>query len=130
MDNVAILIPIYNEEKTINTVIENLINYNLFIVNDGSTDKTKVILDKYKNSEKIKVLNLDKNYGYEEALLKGFNYILHKNFEYILTCDGDNQHYTDKIHKMLLYSSQDKIDLLIGHRNKLNRFVEKILSRF
>ena len=107
-----------------------LINYNLFIVNDGSTDKTKVILDKYNNSEKIKVLNLDKNYGYEEALLKGFNYILHENFEYILTYDGDNQHYTDKIDKMLLYSSQNKIDLLIGHRNKLNRFVEKILSFF
>lgn len=128
MDNLAILIPVYNEEKTLNTVIENLTNYNLLIVNDGSTDKTNIILDQYKNANRVEVLNLDKNYGYELALLKGFDLLLQKNFEYILTCDGDNQHHTDKINKMLLYSSQNNIDLLIGNRSKLNRFVEKILS--
>jgi hypothetical protein len=128
MDKIIILIPVYNEEKTVGTVIKNLSKYNVFIVNDGSTDNTKNILKKYKKFKNIEILNLSKNYGYEEALLKGFRNLLKKKFKYILTCDGDNQHYTDNIEKMLLYSSQNKVDLLIGNRDSLNRFVEKILS--
>lgn len=130
MDNLVILIPVFNEEKTIGTVIKNLRNYNLFIINDGSSDKTKSILKKYENHKKIEILNLDKNYGYEYALLKGFKILLNKNFKYILTCDGDNQHNTNNIKKILLFTSQNNIDLTIGNRNNLNRFVEKILSFF
>ena len=57
----SILMPVYNEEKTIDEIIERVknIDYNdkeIIIVNDGSTDKTKEILSKF-SSEDIKVIN-------------------------------------------------------------------------
>jgi len=71
--NVSAIVPVFNEEKTIAGVIESLLNNHLIneviCVNDGSTDKSLKILNKYRN--RIKLINLKKNKGKGYALARG-----------------------------------------------------------
>ncbi len=66
MENISLYICTYNVEKTIEEVIIGALNLDpkpseIIIVNDGSTDRTLEIINKYK--DKIKILNLEKNMG-------------------------------------------------------------------
>ena len=93
----AVIIPVYNEEKAIKKVIfewmEELEKYNFFfkilIINDGSNDDTKKILNKIKN-KKISIFH-KKNQGHGKACLFGYKYVLKKNFTHILQLDSDGQ---------------------------------------
>ena len=65
---VSIIMSVYNSEKTIEKTIFSVLNqsfksYEFIIVNDGSKDNTKKILEKYKNINKIKIYNFKKKYG-------------------------------------------------------------------
>ena len=72
----SIILPVYNEEKSIKNVIYRIpeaLNYEVIIVDDGSTDKTFQNVKKIKNP-KIKILKYAKNQGYGTALLIGLKY--------------------------------------------------------
>ena len=96
LKSISIIYPVYNEEKRLKKTfldIEKFEQKNKFIkkefifVNDGSSDKTLLILKKkYKNNKKIKIINLKKNMGKGFALKKGIK-IAKK--EWILTTDAD-----------------------------------------
>jgi len=70
---VSVIVPAFNEEKTIKGVIETLQKSSLLneiiCVNDGSTDSTEDVLKQYKNS--VLVINLKKNQGKGHALAQG-----------------------------------------------------------
>lgn len=74
----SIIIPAFNEEKTVGTIIERVLNVSfnknwtieVIVVNDGSTDGTKNILDKYSSSEVV-VIHLAKNSGKGSAVKAG-----------------------------------------------------------
>ena len=62
--SLTILIPTKNEQDVIEKTIKNIINsriskinYEILIINDFSTDKTKIILKKFKRNKKIKLIN-------------------------------------------------------------------------
>ncbi len=68
MSTVDIIIPNYNKEKFLNSAIKSVLNqsfkdWKLIIVDDNSSDKSKIILAKYKRNKKIKILYLKKNKG-------------------------------------------------------------------
>ena len=67
----CVIIPTYNNHKTIKSVIDQVLVYtkNIIIVNDGSTDNTPEILKEYNN---LKLINLSKNKGKGNALRIGF----------------------------------------------------------
>ena len=74
---VIILIPCFNEEKTIINICKKAQNFGtVLVVNDNSTDKTKNLLQE----KKINFISNTRNLGYEKSLIKGFNYIF-KNFK-------------------------------------------------
>ena len=88
---------VYNSEKTIEKTIFSVLNqsfksYEFIIVNDGSQDNTKKILEKYKNKNKnkIKIYNFKKNIGLATRL----NFAMNKaQYSYIVRIDdvyGDN----------------------------------------
>jgi len=91
MNGISIIIPVHNEEKSISEAIEQIkdiiinenINFEIIVVDDGSTDNSRKILDKIKD---IVVLNHDYNSGYGAALKTG---ICYSKFEYILITDAD-----------------------------------------
>jgi len=70
----SIIIPVFNEEKTISEVIKRTLSLNfekeIIVVNDGSTDNTLKELEKFRG--KIKLINLQKNRGKGFAVREGF----------------------------------------------------------
>ena len=78
---IAIIIPCFNEEKTINTVVENAYLYGIpIIVDDKSTDKS--IENLYKIKRKIIIKSNDTNIGYEKTLQVGFETAYKNGFKY------------------------------------------------
>ena len=107
--SVDIFVAVHNEENVISQTIENLLNinypqYHIYLINDHSTDATKVILDKYQMlfSEKIKVIHrLD---GISAGKAGGLNYAFkHSDGELIVVFDADAKVESDFLLKMVPY---------------------------
>ena len=116
--NCCVLIPTYNNCKTLKRVVEGVLKYtsNIIIINDGSTDDTAKILDSYKQFNQIHIEN---NKGKGNALRLGFKKAEVLGFEYAISIDSDGQHYPDDIPLFIDYlaHSSNKRLLLIGARN-------------
>lgn len=115
--NICVLVPTYNNEKTLRRVIDGILQYtrDIIVVNDGSTDSTPVILYDY---PEIKIIHLPENKGKGNALKTGFREAEKTGYSYAITIDSDGQHYPDDIPvfvEALLEEDQDV--LLIGNRN-------------
>ena len=121
----CVIIPTYNNAKTLKRVIDGVLNYinHIFIVNDGSTDETADILENYKQ---LNILNVPQNQGKGNALQLGFKKALLLNYDYALTIDSDGQHYPSDIPVFLeeLNAATEPI-LLIGSRNMTHESVPK-----
>lgn len=111
------LILAYNEEKTIQNVIEetkkHLPDADVLIVNDGSTDNTKAILSHRKD---VIVLNHPFNMGIGGAIWTGFNYFHRNDYEYLVRIDGDGQHIPSQARRLLEPLLKSEADLVIGSR--------------
>ena len=114
---ICILIPTYNNAKTLSRVLNGVQEYtqHIIIVNDGSSDQTASILQQYNH---LKIISLNKNQGKGNALHVGFQEALKMGYEYALTIDSDGQHYPSDIPVFIekLLEFQKPI-LLIGSRN-------------
>ncbi|MDR6921695.1 DUF2062 domain-containing protein [Chryseobacterium sp. 2987] len=114
---ICILIPTYNNEKTLKRVIDGVLDYteNIIAVNDGSTDATPDILAQYPH---ITVITLAENQGKGNGLKTGFRKAKELGYHYAITIDSDGQHYPDDIPVFVETLLQEKEDvLLIGNRN-------------
>ncbi len=121
----CVIIPTYNNAKTLQRVIDGVLEYtsHIFIINDGSTDETPEIL---KNYPQVYLINLPVNKGKGYALQTGFKIALQERFDYAITIDSDGQHYPDDIPVFLeeLNATNEPI-LLIGSRNMTHESVPK-----
>ncbi|MCX6711471.1 MAG: glycosyltransferase [Candidatus Woesearchaeota archaeon] len=102
---ISITVPAYNEEKTIKKTIDSLLNlnypkdkYEILVVNDGSTDKTKdIVLDLAKKHSIINLIN-QTNHGKGSAL----NHAIRKSKgEFFVCLDADSTIENDALLKML-----------------------------
>lgn len=114
---ICVLIPTFNNEKTLKRVIDGVLDYteSIIVINDGSTDSTAHILNHY---PQITVVTLPENKGKGNALKTGFRKAKKLGFNYAITIDSDGQHYPDDIPVFVEALLQEKEDvLLIGNRN-------------
>ncbi|MDR6406293.1 MULTISPECIES: DUF2062 domain-containing protein [Chryseobacterium] len=114
---ICVLIPTYNNEKTLKRVIDGVLDYtgNIIVVNDGSTDSTLEILNHY---PQITVINLPENKGKGNGLKTGFRKGKKLGYNYAITIDSDGQHYPDDIPVFVEALANEQQDvLLIGNRN-------------
>lgn len=125
MPSVIVVIPAFNEEKTIKKVLSSLINFDVdvVVVNDGSSDGTQRIVDQ----AGVAVLTNQINIGYDKSLEKGLFYGIEKGYKYAITMDADGQHPSEDIHKFI-QSFNEGYSLVIGIRGKLQRFSEYIFA--
>ncbi|AKM79544.1 MAG: Glycosyl transferase [Candidatus Beckwithbacteria bacterium GW2011_GWB1_47_15] len=115
---VSAVVPVYNEQKTVASVVWALILTRavdeVVVVNDGSTDKSLTILDGF--GEKIKLINLKKNRGKGGAVAEG---IKASTGEIIVMADADLVTMEEKqIKKLLAPLSNPQVDGVIGQRFK------------
>ncbi|MCF8303422.1 MAG: glycosyltransferase family 2 protein [Bacteroidales bacterium] len=117
MHKLSIVIPVYNEENSIIPTIENInnmmsetdIDYELIVVNDGSTDKTGDILREYEN--KFHLVDYEINKGYGAALKAG---ILESKNEVIAITDADGTYPIEYIPTM--FKEIHKYNMIVGRR--------------
>ena len=124
---IIIIIPSFNEAKTITKIYNQAGKFGkVLIIDDGSTDDTEKILIK----NKIKFLKNKKNIGYEASLIKGIKHVIkfYKNSKYLVTLDADEEHLPNSIPKLFQKLKKNNLDIVVGHRNKMNRFTEVILN--
>ena len=116
---VLVVIPAYNEEESIESVVDNLINhfpqYDYVIINDGSKDDTSYIC----HSKGYNIIDLPVNLGLAGAFQTGLKYAYRKGYDYAIQFDADGQHLPEYIEPMI-QKMDDGYDLVIG-----SRFVDK-----
>ncbi len=113
ISEVCAIIPFYNEERFIKKVVKETLKYAdmIIAVNDGSTDQS---LQQLNEIAGVEIININNNSGKGYALTLGFERAVKKNYEFILTIDGDGQHPTEYI--PLLLKKIEKFDIVIGNR--------------
>jgi len=138
-ESISVFFPAFNDEATIAMLVRDALDvlpqltddFEVIVVNDGSTDSTGVILDELTNTfPKFKVVHHSKNQGYGAALRTGFNTAT-KNL--VFYTDGDGQYDVREI--LLLHPLlTEKIDVVNGYKknraDKLHRIIiGKLYSR-
>ncbi len=114
-----IIIPVFNEEKYINDVINkvkeniDLATTDIVVIDDGSTNGTSQILKKI---EKIKIITHPQNQGYGKSLIDGFNYAIENGYKYVITMDCDKQHEPERIKNFIKVIKVKNIDIVSGSR--------------
>ncbi len=108
------IIPAYNEEATIGTVVLKTKIYvnDVLVIDDGSTDDTGTIAE----MAGAKVVRIPRNSGKANAVLTGFKSILNKGYDAAIMIDSDMQHDPDEIPRLLAPIVEDSADLVIGSR--------------
>ncbi|OGL49954.1 MAG: hypothetical protein A2161_08290 [Candidatus Schekmanbacteria bacterium RBG_13_48_7] len=129
----SIIIPIFNEEAVIETVVQELLDilettnlsFEILLVNDGSTDCTWEIISTLRNHDsRINPISLDGHYGQTAALHAG---IQMASGNKIIMLDGDGQNDPKNIPEMIKLSSE--YDVICGWRIKRHdNFIRKISS--
>lgn len=119
MNEVLIVIPAYNEEKSIERVVNHIINdypqYDYVVINDGSKDNTAKVCKK----NGYNLIDLPVNLGLAGAFQTGLKYAYRQGYEYAIQYDGDGQHKVEYVEKLLEEMKKGN-DIVIG-----SRFVEE-----
>lgn len=117
---VLVIVPAYNEEGSIERVVENLRRnfpqYDCIVVNDGSKDRTAEIC----RGHHYEMLDFPVNLGLTGAFQAGMRYAYRNGYDAAIQIDGDGQHDPRYIEAMAAVMEQEKADIVIG-----SRFCEK-----
>ena len=122
LSSLSIFFPAHNEEGNIVTTIIDARNaahevsndYEIIVVNDGSTDRTvEVVKELQKLDPKIRLISHKKNLGYGAAIKTGLRAC---KFDWIFFTDSDGQFHYDELKKFVTASGH--ADMVIGYRRK------------
>ncbi|MEM6830391.1 MAG: glycosyltransferase family 2 protein [Bacteroidota bacterium] len=117
---ISLVIPVMNEEENIQPLLEQIhaslqeFDYEVVLVDDGSTDRTVEAIKKHANS-KTKAVIFNKNYGQTTAMAGGIG---EAEGEYIITLDGDLQNDPSDIPAMIQKLEEEDVDMVAGIRAK------------
>jgi len=112
----SLIIPIYNEERTLLALIDKLSNLNtkqleIIIIDDGSNDGTKKILNKY--SDRFVISQNELNRGKGASIIEGVELASNNN---IIILDGDLEIDINNIPKLILKYENNNSNVLAGVR--------------
>ena len=142
MDTIAILIPLYNEEKSLNSLLQELeyhcdsiskrykINFRIIFVDDGSTDKSLNIIKSMETFNlPIQVISLSRNFGKEAAISAGLN--AGKEDSAVLIMDADLQHPPKLIDELVKKFATEEFDMVYAFKKsrKKEGFISQQFSK-
>jgi len=132
---ISVLIPLFNEEESLPILYRELreilgvlgIDYEIIFVDDGSTDKSFFVLERiYQKDNKVKVIQLRKNFGKSAALAAGLAIV---EGELIITLDADLQDNPEEI-PHFIEKMREGYDLICGWRvDRFDPFFKRWSSR-
>jgi len=110
----CVIIPAFNEEETIGTVVKSVKAYvpDVLVINDGSTDKT----EEQAKQNGAEVLTHKTNTGKGKALRDGFGCVLKKGFDAVITMDADGQHAPKDIPNLIKAGESSDAGIVVGNR--------------
>lgn len=117
---IALVLPTFNEESRVAAVLRSLKSTKLpiFIVNDGSTDKTlEAIKKSIRSNKKITLLSHRINLGKGSAIRTGTEAAFAQNFDAIIMMDSDGQHSPNDLKQFIKNIKLKKYDVILGSRN-------------
>ena len=111
---VSIYVPVYNGQNTIESCINSILSQTvkpnkILVINDNSTDETAEILKKY--SDKIEIINNDKNLGVSYIRNLATNYL---NSKFIASIDADVELTNNWLEKLIDKATKENITLIGG----------------
>ncbi len=140
MARTLVIIPAYNEEATIVSVIENIHasvpDCDIVVVDDGSRDDTASLVCQHGGAE---LLSLPFNLGIGGGMQTGYKYALRNGYDVAIQCDADGQHPAEEIPRLVARIEDGSADVVIGsryvadsdyHPSFLRRVGKSILSRW
>ena len=124
VNSISIVIPSFNEEENIQELYERIIktldeihinDYEIIFINNGSYDNSLTLLKKINiSNNKVKIVSLSRNFGYQNAILAGLNY---SKKDYACILDGDLQDPPEIIKDFVLKANEG-FDAVYGIRKK------------
>lgn len=112
--NTLVIVPAYNEQETIVSVIEkiNETGFPFVVVDDGSTDETRNMAI----SAGARTISLPFDEGVGGAMRCGIRFALEKHFEAIIQCDADGQHNPRYFECLIQAANECGSEIVIGSR--------------
>lgn len=114
--HVLVVIPAYNEEKSISSVLEHVKRvapeFDRIVVNDGSRDSTGDVVAALGEKQ----LRLPCNLGYGPALQTGLKYSLLRGYDVVVSMDADGQHNPEDVPRLVAKLDESQADMVIGSR--------------
>ncbi len=132
---ISVVVSVYNEEESLSNFYNTTVgvleecawDYELIFVNDGSADKSFLMLKGFAESnKKVKVVNFSRNFGHEAAMIAGVDYA---SGDGIVCMDADLQHPPESIPDIIEKFEQGyEVISMIRTENKDATFFGKIAS--
>jgi dolichol-phosphate mannosyltransferase len=122
VSNSVVIIPTYNEIENIEKMIHQVFSYekefHLLVVDDNSPDGTADIVKELQStySEKLHLIQREGKLGLGTAYIRGFDWSLEHNYEYIFEMDCDFSHNPDDLIRLYSACAEDGAKLAIGSR--------------
>ncbi len=120
MKKLSIVMPVYNEVRTIKEVLQKLLDLELgvetelIIVDDSSTDGTIEVLKSLTSLPKLKIIFSFPNRGKSFAVRKGLEYV---SGDVVVIQDADLEYFPEDFQKFIdLYKTDDSLEVVYGSR--------------
>ena len=134
----CVIIPAHNEAKIIARLVKRIrqLHLDVVVIDDGSTDNTAQIAQ----DNGAIILRNNYNQGKGASLIKGFHYVLGRDYSAVITMDGDGQHLSEDIPNFIRCAEHSSSGMFCGNRLSkaqgmpwvrilTNKFMSWILSK-
>jgi polyisoprenyl-phosphate glycosyltransferase len=133
---ISVVVPLFNEEENIQHLFDRCSkaldvwtnNYEIICVNDGSKDKTLLLLKEiHQKDKRWKIISLSRNFGHQQAFLCG---LFHAKGNYVAMIDGDLQDPPELLYDFYQKMISGNFDVVYGVRQKRKEgFFKKFLYK-
>lgn len=130
---ISVIIPVYNSDKFLKLLFDSILkqtyeNYELIVIDDGSTDRSAAILEDYRCvfGKKIKILN-QSNRGQGAARNYGINLVIG---EYVTFVDSDDYLHPDYLRKLISKAVETDSDIVNCGHYEVDEHAKIIKSNF